>query len=337
MNSQALTYFVFFISIIGFTKTFSQNTHIVFYNVENLFDTLDDPHTADEEFLPESPRAWNSHKYYRKLKALSKVLAACGAMDGVSLIGLAEIENRQVLDDLLYFGLLDPEDYKVVHYESPDRRGIDVAFLYKTTEFTLLNSCAIPVRFPSDTAKRTRDILYVKGILGAKDTLNLFINHWPSRWRGYLESEGDRIQAAHTLNKALRPLLDEGKHIIVMGDFNDSPTDKSIQTILDAGAPGSSKSSLYNCMWNLEKQGLGSYFYRGYWNCLDQFIVSPSLYGKEEGLLKVKAARIFSEKFLLTKDSKSPSLIPFRTYLGYRYQGGFSDHLPIVLTLEKKP
>lgn len=325
-------YIVLFLSLIPFINHWGQEFTVIFYNVENLFDTQDDPLVDDDSFLPKGDRYWTDYKYQKKLDGIAKVLAACSAWGGASVICLAEIENRKVINDLLTKTLLKETGYHCVHYESPDRRGIDLAFLYRSEDFHLLESAVLPYTYPKDPKRKSRDILHVKGIVLGLDTVHFFVNHWPSRWGGYLESEPYRLQAARLLKEAVAPLILQGKHVLITGDFNDSPSDKSIREILDARQPATG-GFLDNYMWDFERRGVGTYFYQGKWNCLDQFLSSPSLHKEGEGKIYIAETGICKQHFFMEKDRHSPAYIPFRTYRGYRYIGGFSDHFPIILKL----
>ena len=212
-----------------------QGIRIVFYNVENLFDTENDPVKFDDDFTPEGIKNWNSYRMYDKLKKTSKTLLSAGGWEAPALIGLCEIENRFVLEKLVAMPALEPSTYRIAHKESPDRRGIDVALLYRPDKFDLLHEEAIHMSFPFDTAIRTRDILYVKGLVNKGDTLHVFINHWPSRRGGQVASEPRRVHVASVLKARTDSLLTRNPKaaIVIMGDFNDSPENKSIHEILE--------------------------------------------------------------------------------------------------------
>jgi predicted extracellular nuclease len=229
----------------------------MFYNVENLFDTQDDPLVRDEEFLPEGDRFWNKHKYYSKLNNIYKVIVAVGEWSPPAIIGLCEIENRKVIDDLVSSTPLNKFDYQIVHKESPDRRGIDVGLLYRKELFTPLSYEAIPINFPNNPESKTRDILYVKGITNTSDTLNIFINHWPSRWGGQLESEGRRVFVASVLKEKVDSIFKSNpkSNIIITGDFNDYPNNKSLNEVLAA-------SQKFDDITTNQLYNLSAYFYK---------------------------------------------------------------------------
>jgi endonuclease/exonuclease/phosphatase family metal-dependent hydrolase len=312
---------------------------IIFYNTENFFDTEDDSTTADEDFLPEGLMHWTYSRYKVKLDMVCKVITAMGGWKQPDIIGLCEIENDHVIKDLIYYTPLVKFDYRYVHKNSPDIRGIDVALLYNPATVKILEKNFIPVVLPDSAEKYTRDILYCKIELGKHDTLHLFINHWPSRSSGLLETEPFRIHAAGLLRMKIDSVLLTGPHrkIIVMGDFNDGPYDKSLSQVIraktdwDSPVPG----DLYNLAAGYETRNpVGSHKFRGQWNMLDQIIVSGSLLTVQKGL---KTGRncfsVFAGPFLLTEDTRYMGVEPFRTYKGPVYVGGFSDHLPVMVDL----
>ncbi len=317
-------------------KEFKNNKsyRIAFYNVENLFDLVDEPIKLDEEFTPEGRNKWDATRYQKKLDQLAKVFEA---MDYPAIIGLCEVENARVLKDLTEKTSLKDYDYQFVHQESPDKRGIDVALIYMSSLLTVKESDITRINFPPEIVEdyTTRDILYVEGIFRNKETLHLFINHWPSRRGGVEASEPKRVYVATQLRKQTMQLFKEDpqSHIIITGDFNDEPNNNSVLYTLNAKPSSDSliTSQLYNCSASLDKQGKGTYNFRGNWNMLDQFIVSTSLL---DGSCKLKAdeAKIFSEDWMLYNDKKYGKT-PNRTYGGPNYYGGFSDHLPVYLDL----
>lgn len=314
---------------------------VMFYNVENLFDTFDDSLINDEEFLPNGTRYWNNTKYYKKLSNIYKVIVAVGGWEPPEFIGLCEIENRKVLDDLIKITPLTIYDYQIVHKESPDRRGIDVAFLYLKDKFIILKKEFIEINYPFSDG-RTRDILYVKGITYKSDTLHFFINHWPSRYGGQMESEENRVFVAKTLRTKVDSILisNNRSNIIITGDFNDEPENISLINHLRANTTYTkiSDTSLYNLSYNMYKTtGVGSHKYQGNWGILDQFIVSGALLsGKNSIRTELKNVHIFNQDYLMEKDETNAGYKPFRTYVGYKFNDGFSDHLPTYLDLFRK-
>jgi len=332
-----------------------QTVRVVFWNVENFYDTYDDTTKLDNEFTPGGTMRWTYKRFRTKLDHVAKTLLAAGQWEAPGIIGLCEIENRYVMNKLIYDSPLKSFGYRLVHHESPDLRGIDVALLYRPSVFRVLNSKPYRISFPFDTSARTRDILFVQGQVLGLDTLNLLINHWPSRRGGYAVSQPRRDFVASVLRHIIDSLLVRNIHnrILVMGDFNDEPSSASIRNILNAVPPDSadssssidqtsspdptfssnSSSSLINLMYPFAgKQG--SHRYKGIWSLLDQFMITGNLAGVAGRLRYVQGSvKIFRQGFLLKEDMKYFGSKPFRTYNGFRYEGGFSDHLPVYLDL----
>ncbi len=312
---------------------------IMFYNVENLFDTEDDPLTGDEEFLPDSEKEWTDTRYRDKLKKIVRVITDLGGDTLPVLVGMCEIENRQTMDDLLAVPGLSGTDYRIVHQESPDRRGIDVGVLYRSRYFALIRSEFVPIFIPFDTAVRTRDILYVSGILGGIDTLHLFVNHWPSRSSGEVESRPLRMHVAQIVKAKVDSILqvDPGAHIVITGDFNDEPEDKSVvsglQALLSTASPREDK--LYDLSQAIsEKEPGGSYKYKGTWNVLDHMVISGALLDTAKSMyVKPADMHAYGAGYLLEEDREYMGQRPYRTYLGPHYHGGYSDHLPVYLDI----
>ncbi len=321
-----------------------QNFRIMFYNVENLFDPFHDTLKNDYEFVSGGINGWTWKKFERKLHGISKVIIATGGWKPPEIVAFSEVENRFVLKQLLKRTPLDRFGYGIIHEESPDLRGIDVGMLYLKDKFKVLYDQSIRIN-TSDTALKTRDILYVKGLILENDvechtdTLHLFINHWPSRTGGPAITAYRRKDAALTLKHFVDSIiLNQPKATIVLtGDFNDEPVDESIATHLNAhGSIADSGYQLYNLMTPfVGKFDTGTNKYRNQWGVIDQFIISSSLIKKRsEPGLKVVDAQIISFPFLLKTDEKYSGSVPFRTYHGKQYLGGFSDHLPVLLTLQ---
>jgi predicted extracellular nuclease len=301
---------------------------ILFYNVENLFDTLDDANKADEEFLPEGNKHWTPYRYYDKLQKISKVILAAGEWNTPSFIALCEIENRNTLNNLLEWTPLKNYQYGIIHKESPDFRGIDVALLYDKEKVQPLYYNFYKLHFPFSPRTKTREILYSKNLIN-KDTLHIFVNHWPSRRGGKEASEPKRIFVAEFLREKVDSILGTNINakIIITGDFNDEPTDSSIYYYLKAQSDTTfnEEGVLFNYMYEKKNRGEGSYKYRYEWNMLDQIIISKGLYSSKN------KAVIFKEDWLLKEDERYTGKTIYRTYYGPRYQGGYSDHLPVFL------
>jgi len=311
----------------------------MWYNVENLFDTLNNPDKQDDDFTPDGECHWNTERYIDKLNKINRVIHAVGGDSLPVLIGLAEVENRLVLEDLLSKTTLNGRGYRIVHHESPDYRGIDVALLYRSPFFRLLSTKFYPIWFPFDTTVRTREILYVKGVLGDLDTLHIFLNHWPSRSGGEFHSRPRRIFVAEFLKSRTDSIFraDSQARVVITGDFNDEPQDLSIVSGLHAGLQfdNPQPAVLYDLTGYLETvTSTGSYKYKGDWNFLDQFIVSGTLLDTLRPVYsRVTDHQVYQSYFLMERDESYLGSKPYRTYLGSYYHGGYSDHLPVFLNL----
>ncbi len=311
-----------------------REAHVVFYNVENLFDTIIDPEKQDDDFSPSGKYTWNTARYYEKCDRLAEVIAM-GGKDGElpAIVGLCEVENEAVLRDLVQREPLRKGKYEIIHFPSLDVRGIDVALLYRPKIFTPEHVETFFVNLGS--AKRpTRDILYVQGMLKGNLAIHLFVNHWPSRYGGQEKSEPNRMAAAEILRTAVDEIISEDPNaaVLVMGDFNDYPSNRSLREALGAKGPEET-GLLVNLMDASALDQRGTYNYRGEWGFLDQFIVSRSMH--EGGLVMVKpgSAQAYASEEMLFIDPKYGDEKPFRSYFAGQYQGGYSDHLPIRLTL----
>ena len=311
---------------------------IAFYNLENLFDTYNDSTIDDEEFLPESEKKWVMDKYKDKLEKLSTVIEKLGDEDGPEILGISEIENRNVVADLIETDKLISRGYGIAHIESPDRRGIDVGLIYKKKFFTPISISAVQVIDTTDLEFKTRNLLVVTGEL-SNDTITFIVNHWPSRRGGGKDDK--RILAAKTARKVIDSLMKANpkSKIILMGDFNDDPTDESIFNHLNAKPEKKLKSpiTLFNPMYSIFKNGYGSLSYQGTWNLFDQIIISQPLLHNENSkyFYMANSANIFYKKWLINEDGRNAGT-PFRTWAGSTYLGGYSDHLPVYLYLLQK-
>ena len=284
---------------------------IVIYNVENLFHPEHDSLKDDIEWTEEGERRWSYTRYYRKEENIARVLTNIGEWDGVDIAGLCEVENALVVKRLCY--TLRRNEYDFVHYDSPDRRGIDVALIYKKARIDTLCTRAIRV---SDQELITRDILYVCARVDKKDTLHLLVCHMPSQRDGAAESEWKRTIAKSVLQTAVDSVFasDSSAKIIVMGDMNCAPQE-DIQ-------------GLTNRMTGLEREGRGTHKHEGRWTCLDQFYTSANLDS-------LSVVRIYDAEWIQEPDEQFLGLKPKRTYHGFNYQNGYSDHLPILLECRK--
>ncbi len=318
----------------------NKSLSVMFYNVENLFDTEDDPLITDEEYLPNGERRWNSYRLNVKLNNISKVIANTGQWEPPAIIGLCEIENQYVLERLVNHPVIRNWKYKIIHKNSPDGRGIDVAAIYREDVFQPLSYNYFSPVAENKPVPATREILYVSGILAGLDTLHLYFNHWPSRYGGLMETRRSRQRAATRLFSEVVKLQKSHRNpaIIIMGDFNDQPEDDSMTTFLQASlSPGNDPLQLYNLSYGWQKEGKGTLKHQSMWNIFDQIIISGSLLGTNGRQLYATPsdAVILEAPFLFQKDERYTGRKLFRTYEGYKYTGGYSDHLPVLLILSQ--
>jgi predicted extracellular nuclease len=306
---------------------------VMFYNVENLFDTADDPLTDDEEFTPGGKNAWTKERYSKKVGDLAKVIASVDA-ELPEIVGLCEVENRMVVDDLFASQALTSGKYEIIHRESPDGRGIDCALAYRPDAILFDKQLFYRPTLPAGDRPDTRLLLYARGIKG-KDTLHVFVNHWPSRSGGQEATEPKRMALATLVREKVDSIIQTSAdaRILLMGDFNDYPDNKSIREVLQAS--GSQDGFMFNFMDEFQRKGEGTYYYKGEWGCLDQFITSGSMVKSGSGITApTGSAKIFQEEWLLYTSSDG-KVAPNRTF-GHEYFGGYSDHLPIVLQMQVK-
>ncbi|MCD6354074.1 MAG: hypothetical protein J7L95_00850 [Prolixibacteraceae bacterium] len=330
-----------FFSLTALSQEKTNYFSLLFYNTENLFDLKDDPKTNDDEFTPGGDRHWTYKRFNHKILNISKVILGASGWTPPAVVGLCEVENRWVLEQLVNKTPLKAVGYKIIHKESPDHRGIDVALLFNPKQFTPVKYNYYPLELTNGTILKTREILYVLGVTNKGDTLHLFFNHWPSRYSGLLETRPLRNRAAFILKQKVNDLMVKYKSpkIIIMGDFNDQPTDESISKVLQAApvSSGSSTGQLYNLSLSREKAGLGTIKYKSQWSVFDQVIVSGAILQKSADGLWAKPvdASILQMPFLFEKDEKWGGKRLKRNYIGFSYNGGFSDHLPILLKLKE--
>lgn len=313
-----------------------RSASVAFYNVENLFDTMDDPDTyKDEQFTSKGDKRWDEKRYKAKLGNLAKVISETVDNASPSFLGVCEIENRQVLEDLIQQPVLKNAKYSIAHIESPDERGIDVALLYDASIFTVLSTKAYQPDL-SVYKDKTRDILHVKGKLANGEILHFMVNHWPSRGEGRQKSEPKRIAAAKMLLSIQNEILENQPNakIIVMGDFNDEPSNRSISEILNTSCDTekTAANQLYNAFCGLENEDKGSYRYRSYWDMLDQIMISKSLITDTDGIHFIpNSAAIKAEPWMIQTGKYEG--FPLRTFGGNKYLNGYSDHFPVYLKL----
>ena len=303
---------------LAFPALAQESFRILFWNTENLFDCKDDPKKNDNEFLPDATRRWTYFRYRDKVKNLAKAIIASGDEYVPDLVGLCEVENDSCLYDLTRRSPLKEAGYRYVMTDSPDQRGIDVALLYQRGSFKLLQHQSIRIPFKQVKKAPTRDILHVVGKVVSGDTLDVWVVHYPSRRGGKAKSEPYRLLVAEILKHAVDSVMQvrQNPNVVIMGDFNDGPSSPVMKKLCSDGR-------LVNLMQGKKE---GTYRYRGAWEILDQFLVSENV--------RTKNAEVLQHPFLLEEDEKYGGNKPFRTYNGMRYQGGFSDHLPIILDLQ---
>jgi predicted extracellular nuclease len=315
---------------------------ISFYNLENLFDTVDNTLINDEEFLPSGPRNYNGTIYFDKLNKLATVISQIGTevnADGPALLGVAEVENDTVLNDLIRHKLIEKRKYKIVHYDSKDARGIDVGLLYNPKYFTVEASDKLYVQLPggSKDAYYTRDILWVKGKLDG-ETIHVYVNHWPSRSGGEKRSAPGRNAAAQVCKHHIDSIakIEPNAKIVIMGDLNDDPINESVAEILGAKPKSDevTKGGLYNPWTELYKKGTGTLAYQDAWGLFDQIIISYPWLNKNQAGLFFYQQHIFFREYLVENQGRYKGY-PMRTWDGNTYRGGYSDHFPTYLVFLK--
>lgn len=331
-----------FISGCAQTKNITSSSPITvaFYNCENFFDTKDDPNKKDDEFLPESAMKWDDTRFMNKLQKIAQVLDS--TVEGVglpALVGLVEIENKEVLDELLSKSQFKERSYGDLSTDSPDERSIDCGLLYDKSIFTLIDFKEINATNSKIGDYKTRNVLFATLKATNGDVFYVFVNHWPSRREGEKESEPRRIYAAEQVRNKINELQKKDKNakIIVMGDFNDHPDNSSILNTLKANNAPKDKSDLYNAFYTLDKDKQGTHYYDKEWRVLDQIIVSQGLTSSKKGYhFDPKNAHILKKDFVLFKNNKTGEVKPNRTYSGEKYYNGYSDHLSVYIVLDSK-
>lgn len=317
---------------------------VAFWNVENLFDTINSPGVDDIEFTPQAPKRWNSARYFEKLDNLAKVISGIGRDEGLPggphILGLCEVENREVIEDLVGHRSLAHLNYRIVHYNSPDARGVDVALIYQPDFFVLTASKSydLPLSSSSGTEYFSRSQLVVSGLL-MDEKMHFIVNHWPSRRSGARASERLRVAAALLTRSIVDSLqlVDPEAKIVVMGDLNDDPRDASVRKHLRAiGRESALKpGDLFNPMDELFRKGVGSLAYRDSWNLFDQMIVSQSLLGTDYSSFRLLHARVYTREFMTQRDGRFRDY-PLRTYVGDQYMAGYSDHFPVYIIIVRR-
>ena len=312
-----------------------------FYNLENLFDTIDDPLTNDEEFLPDGANQWNTEKYMAKLHNMAYAISTIGldyTPDGVAVLGLSEIENRHVLEDLVAQPEIAARNYQIVHYDSPDRRGVDVALLYNPKYFTVTGSKSYRTVIPGEPDFITRDQLLVSGLFDG-EPMHFIVMHWPSRYGGEKRSMPGRLAAAALCRHIADSLMadDANAKVVMMGDLNDYPTNKTITKHLRATGylKGLKEGEFFNPMYDLHMNGIGTNYYSDVPGVLDQTIITPGLFPTDYSTYQFKNAMVHNKEFLKQHGGRYNGF-PFRTFGSGVWMGGYSDHFPVYLILLKK-
>jgi hypothetical protein len=343
-------FFVFILLAFSAGRVINPNTNdkkyetacIGFYNVENLYDTINDPNKQDEEFLPEGANQWTGDRYVKKLDRLAEVISQLGTEftpNGVSVMGLCEIENKSVLEDLVKREKIAKRNYKVILHDGPDRRGVDVALLYNPAHFELTHYTTYALNIPGDSGFATREQLVVSGKL-FKDPITCIVAHWPSRRGGEKASRPKRAAAAQLGRKIIDSLfhVNPNAKIVYMGDLNDDPVNASVKTGLRASGKitDTTGNKMFNPMAELFQKGVGSLAYNDAWNLFDQTIISPALIKKDFSSFRYLGAKVYNKEYLMQKDGRFEGYL-WRTYVGTTYTGGYSDHFPVYLLLGRNP
>ncbi|MCP5064253.1 MAG: endonuclease/exonuclease/phosphatase family protein [Ignavibacteriae bacterium] len=305
--------------------------YVANYNIENLFDTKDDVNKKDEWFTPSSEINWTDKRLAQKNKNLAKVIKFMNNGNGPDILGIQEVEHKELLDDLIQ-NYLDKNKYKSVCFESPDRRGIDNGLIYNSNMFKVVSTDAINVTLPHN--KVTRDILHVElESKATSESIHVFVNHWPSRREGLKKSEKNRLAAARVLKKATNSILkvNTNSNIIILGDFNDLPSNISISEVLEAKevfCDRTNNKDLYNLTYKKFKEGQGTYRYKDHWNMLDQIIISKGLLDRKNIDYVCNSFEIIKPEFVIQKSGKYKGT-SMPTYGGRKYLGGYSDHFAV--------
>jgi hypothetical protein len=347
MNKHLLLALIVLAFSLGMNRVSAQEQQaykvglVGFYNLENLFDTIDDPMKLDEEFLPQGLNQWNTEKYLAKLHNMAYAISTIGtdwSPDGIAVLGVSEIENRHVLEDLVLQPEIKDRNYQIVHYESPDRRGVDVGLLYNPKYFTLKNSKSYRTVVPDDPEFITRDQLVVSGLFDG-EMMHFIVMHWPSRYGGEKRSLPGRIAAATLCRHIADSILnqDTNAKIIMMGDFNDYPDNKSVTKYLRATGDMSNlgEGEFFNPMYELHKKGYGTNYYNDVPGVLDQTIITPGLLPTDYSTYQFKNAKVHNKEFLKQHGGRYNGY-PFRTFGSGVWMGGYSDHFPVYVILLKK-
>jgi len=313
------------------TSQQNEEYRVGFYNVENLFDTINDPATRDNDFTPTNSKKWNKARYTKKIENLSSVLFYIDSTYSTAVIGLAEVENKAVVKDLINSQRLKNISYKIIHQDSPDSRGIDVCAIYNSKLFTYQEHHYITVNLNSKTKPNTRDILVLQGTIAENDVCFIF-SHWPSRVGGKQKSDLDRKQVASMIHLIAKKIHTDNpiSDIVIMGDFNDTPFDENVYKELKADTLINASTLYYNASYKAAVHKEGTYFYKGKFQMLDNAVVLQEMFNNK----KVEFS-VVNPPFLCFK-KQNGTLVPNRSFGGKEYFGGYSDHFPIVISVLTK-
>ena len=340
-----LLFFVIHASLIKSQKTDPDKNYFIsaigFWNVENLYDTLNDQWKNDEDFTPAGTNAWTGQRYWTKIDRLAEVISQMATditPDGLAILGLCEIENKSVVQDLVNSKRLKSRNYQIVHIEGPDVRGVDPSFIYNPVYFKVTKAVSYRVPMVTDSLHKTRDILVVSGLL-VGESLTVLVNHWPSRRGGELASRPNRNSAAKMARHIADSITsaDPKAKVAIMGDFNDDPTNVCVKDIV--GTYGEltkvETDKYFNPMEKPFKEGTGTLAWKDSWNLFDQILLNKSWLPTGYDTWQYHNVRIFNKEFLKS-DFGNFKGYPFRTYGGASYTGGYSDHFPVFITIAKE-
>jgi len=315
--------------------------NIGFWNVENLYDTLNDQWKNDEEFTPVGTNAWNGSRYWTKIDRLAEVIGMMGtdvSPDGLAILGLCEIENKSVVEDLVKSKRIASRNYQVVHIEGPDARGVDPSFIYNPVYFKVSKAVSYHVTLVTDSSHKTRDILVVSGLF-VGEPLTVLVNHWPSRRGGEAASRPNRNAAAKVARHIADSItkLDPKNKVVIMGDLNDDPDNVCVKDVINTYGDLKKRQAekYFNPMETPFKQGVGTLAWGDSWNLFDQTILNDAWYPTEYKTWQYYNVRIFNKPFLKS-DFGNFKGYPFRTYSGGAYTAGYSDHFPVYITIAKE-
>jgi hypothetical protein len=345
IKNKLISLLILSVTIISAQKLEKNKNYYIsaigFWNVENLYDTLNDQWKNDEDFTPAGTNAWNGSRYRTKIDHLADVISQMATdvtPDGLAILGMCEIENKSVVKDIVNSSRLKKRNYQIVHIEGPDARGVDPSFIYNPNYFKVSKAVSYHVRYVTDTTHKTRDILVVSGFFYG-EALTVLVNHWPSRRGGELTSRPNRNEAAKVARHIADSItiLDPKAKVILMGDFNDDPVNVCIKDIVKTydDIKKATDDKYYNPMEKLYNEGTGSLAWGDSWNLFDQIIMNKNWLPKNYETWQYYAVRVFNKAFLKT-DFGNFKGYPFRTYSGGTYTAGYSDHFPVFVVIAKE-